>query len=92
MSYEQFCMPYDSSKYLYVDDSPKLSGSSRLTSFYWSLHSNLATCKPKSSEPKSIELKLGVLEPKANHENVFNFGKAPAPNSILLKLLHSVKF
>ena len=73
------------------DDSPKLSGSSRLESFYWSLHSKPITFKPKSSEPKSIELKLGVLEPEYSNVNAVNFGKAPAPNSIVLKLLHAVK-
>lgn len=84
-------MPYDRAKYPFFDDIPKLSGSSRLTSFYWSRHSKLATFKPKSSEPKSIELKLGVLEPEYSNVNAVNFGKAPAPNSIVLKLLHSVK-
>ena len=47
------------------------------------------TLKPKSSEPKSIALKLYL---SYSQSNVAKFGKAPAPNSILLKLLQLVKF
>ena len=48
------------------------------------------TLKPKSSEPKSIELKLGISYSQSNEVKL---GKAPAPNSSLSKFhLESVKF
>ena len=48
------------------------------------------TLKPKSSEPNSIELKLGM---SYSHSNEVKLGKAPAPNSSLFKFyLELVKF
>ena len=48
------------------------------------------TLKPKSSEPKSIALNLGM---SYSHSNEVKLGKAPAPNSSLFKFhLESVKF
>ena len=77
---------FPTSRYPVDDDNPKLSGSSSLASLYWILHVRPRTLKPKSSEPKTTELKLGVLLPLANHQNEVKLGKAPAPNSIVLKL------